>query len=59
MAVYNVRHKCNICHNGIIVINNSDKFKYYKCDKCDLIYVLDRKTDKYVRAYKPRKTIKL
>lgn len=59
MAIYKVKHKCNICHEGITVYRHCNKYNYYKCDKCNLIYVLDRKTDKYIRAYEPRKTIEL
>lgn len=59
MAIYKVKHECTVCHNGITVYRHCGKYNYYKCDKCNLIFVLDRQTDKYVRAYEPRKTIKL
>lgn len=59
MSIYKVKHQCNICHNGIIVINSNERYKYYYCDKCNLIYVMDKQTEKFVRAYEPRKTIKL
>lgn len=59
MAIYKVKNHCNICHEGITIINNTDKYKYYKCDKCNLIYVMDKQTGKFIRAYEPRKTIKL
>lgn len=59
MAIYKVKHHCNVCHNGITVINNCKKYNYYKCDKCNLIYVMDRQTGKFIRAYEPRTTIKL
>lgn len=59
MSTYKVKHTCNVCHDGLTVRMHNDKYNYYYCDKCNIMYVLDKQTDKYVRAYEPRKTIKL
>lgn len=59
MAVYKVKHQCNTCHDGLTVCRHNEKYNYYYCKQCNIVYVLDRQTDKYIRAYEPRKTIKL
>lgn len=55
MSIRKVKHHCNICHEGITVKNNFGKYNYYYCKNCNLIYVLDKNLDKFVRSYEPRK----
>lgn len=58
-TVYRTKHQCRVCHDYIKIKHHNDKFNYYYCDKCNLIYVYDRVKERFVAAYEPRKTIKL
>lgn len=55
-AVRKTKHRCTVCSDYIKIVRHNGNYNYCKCEKCNIIYVVDRKTDKYVRAYEPRKT---
>lgn len=57
-TIYKTKHKCAVCHDYIKVKYNRYNYSYYECKNCNIIYVFDKKIDKMVRAYEPRKTIK-
>lgn len=58
-AIRKTKHRCKVCNDYIKVYRHNAKFSYCLCDRCNIMYVIDRKTDKWVRSYEPRKLLSL
>lgn len=50
-TIYKTRHKCHICHDYMKITNHNADFNYYKCKKCNVTYVYDRKNKCFTKAY--------
>lgn len=58
-AIRKTKHRCKVCNDYIKVYRHNHKYNYCRCERCNIVYVIERKTDKWVRYYEPRKVMRM
>lgn len=53
-----LKTRCPHCNELIRVVSNNTNRNYLYCPKCDMRYVMDKTTKRFIAEYKPRKVIK-